>query len=84
MNAVVRRVLLSDVKERPLVNCWSELETYLWAAHAFDQVEKHMAMFLDSGNILIRDEVLQVGHIDGLTAYLRRLIAGLCNSRPLL
>ena len=22
MNAVVRRVLLSDVKERPLVNCW--------------------------------------------------------------
>jgi DNA repair protein RadC len=75
MNAVVRRMLLSDIKERPLVNCWSELETYLGAAHAFDHVEKHMAMFLDSSNILIRDEVLQIGHIDGLTAYLRRLTA---------
>jgi DNA repair protein RadC len=30
ISAVMRRVLLADVKERPLVNCWSELETYLW------------------------------------------------------
>ena len=73
INAVVRRVLLADIEERPLINCWSELETYLRAAHAFDQVESHVAMFLGGSNILIRDEVLQVGYMDGLTAYLRRI-----------
>jgi DNA repair protein RadC len=30
-------------------------------------------MFLGGGSILIRDEVLQVGPMDGLTAYLRRI-----------
>jgi DNA repair protein RadC len=73
ISAVMRRVLLADVKERPLVNCWSELETYLWGAHASDRVETHVAMFLGGGNILIREEVLQVGYIDALTAYLRRI-----------
>jgi DNA repair protein RadC len=75
IGAAVRRVLLEDLKERPLVNCWSELESYLRAAFQFDLVEKRSVLFLNSSNLLIRQEVLQVGPIGDVPGYLRRIVA---------
>jgi DNA repair protein RadC len=75
INTAMRRMLLEDLKERPIVNCWSDLETYLRAAYRFDPVEKRVALFLNSGNLLIREEQLQVGPIDEISANLRRIAA---------
>jgi len=75
ISAAVRRVLLEDLKERPLVNCWSDLENYLRAVFRFDLVEKRVALFLNSSNLLIREEVLQVGPLGDVPGYLRRIVA---------
>jgi len=73
IHTAMRRMLLEDLKERPNVNCWSDLETYLRAAYGFDPVEKRVALFLNSGNLLIREEALQLGPIDEISPYLRRI-----------
>ena len=73
INTAMLRMLLEDLKERPIVNCWSDLETYLRAAYRFDPVEKRVALFLNSGNLLIREEPLQLGSIDEISAFLRRI-----------
>jgi len=75
ISTAVRRVLLEDLKERPLVDCWSELESYLSAAFRFDLLEKRVVLFLNSSNVLIREEVMHVGPIGDATGYLRRIVA---------
>ena len=75
IRTAMRRMLLEDLKERPVVNCWSDLETYLRAAYGFDPVEKRVALFLNSGNLLMREEPVQLGPIDEISPCLRRIAA---------
>ena len=75
IGTAMRWMLLEDLKERPIVDCWSDLERYLRTAYRFDLVEKRVALFLNSGNLLIREEPLQVGPIDEICAYSRRIAA---------
>ena len=75
IHTAMRRILLEDLKERPVVHCWSDLETYLRAAYGLDPVEKRVALFLNSSNLLIREEPLQLGPIDEFSPYLRRIAA---------
>ena len=75
IRAAVRLVLLEDIKEWPLVDCWSDLASYLSAAFRSDLVEKRVVLFLNSGNLLIREEVLQIGPTGDLGGYLRRIVA---------
>jgi DNA repair protein RadC len=50
------RLLRSELRERPVVNCWDKMIEYCTAQIAHSKVEEFHILFLDRKNALIKDE----------------------------
>jgi DNA repair protein RadC len=68
------RLLQSEVKERPIVGSWQALLDYLHADLAHEPVERVRVLFLNSKNMLIRDEAMSEGSVDEAAVYIREII----------
>lgn len=68
------RLLLSDVKEKPVLNSWIKLLDYCRAEMGHLKNEQFRIMFLNSKNMLIADEVQQEGTINHTMAYPREVV----------
>jgi DNA repair protein RadC len=72
--AAALRLLQEEVKERPVLGSWQALLDYLHADMAHNPVERVRVLFLNSKNMLIRDEEMSEGSVDEAAVYIREII----------
>lgn len=68
------RLLESQVSERPILGSWQALLDYLHADMAHNPVERVRVLYLNSRNMLIRNEPLSEGSVDEAAVYVREII----------
>lgn len=73
IKAATKRLLKSDVAERPVLTSWAKVLDHCRAAMAFEPREQFRILFLDKRNRLILDEVQQTGTIDHTPVYVREI-----------
>lgn len=72
--AAALRLLEARIKERPVLGSWQALLDYLHADMAHHPVERVRVLFLNSRNILIRNEPMSEGSVDEAAVYVREVI----------
>ncbi|MGE5722348.1 MAG: RadC family protein [Sphingomonadales bacterium] len=72
--AAALRLLKAQVAERPVLGSWQALLDYLRADMAHGAVERVRILYLNSKNILIRDELLSEGSVDEAAVYVREIV----------
>jgi len=68
------RLLQSEVKDRPVLGSWQALLDYLHVDMAHNPVERVRVLFLNSRNMLIRDDHMAEGSVDEAAVYVREII----------
>ena len=71
VRAAVLRLLEKDFMERPVLGSWQALLDYLHVSMAHNPVEQVRVLFLNSKNVLIRNEPMWEGSIDESAVYIR-------------
>ena len=72
--AAALRLLQSEVKERPVLGSWQSLLDYLRADMAHLAIERVRVLFLNSRNMLIRDEAMWEGSVDESAVHVREIM----------
>ncbi|WP_164114428.1 DNA repair protein RadC [Sphingorhabdus sp. Alg239-R122] len=68
------RLIQEPVKEQPILSGWAALLDYLRADMAHLTIERVRVLFLNSKNMLIRDEHIGDGSVDQAAIYTRQVI----------
>jgi len=68
------RLLKSEIEDRPVLGSWQALLDYLHADMAHERTERVRVLFLNSKNMLIRDELMSQGSVDEAAVYVREVI----------
>jgi DNA repair protein RadC len=68
------RLLESRFSNQPVLGSWQALLDYLRADMAFHPVERVRVLFLNSRNMLIRNEPMSEGSVDEAAVYVREVI----------
>ena len=68
------RLLKSRIEKRPILSDWQALADYLRADMAHRAVERVRVLYLNSKNMLIRDELVSEGSIDQAAVHVREVI----------
>ena len=74
VRATSLRMLKGEFCERPLLSSWDALLDWLRADMAPIEVERVRVLYLNSRNMLIRDEVASEGSIDQSAIYVREVV----------
>lgn len=74
VQAAALRLLKEEVKDRPVLGSWQALLDYLRADMAHEAVERVRVLFLNSKNVLIRDELMWEGSVDESAVYIREIV----------
>lgn len=74
VQAAALRLLSEPVREQPVLSSWQSLLDYLRADMAHLTIERVRTLYLNSKNMLIRDEVTSEGSIDQAAIYTREVI----------
>jgi DNA repair protein RadC len=72
--ATALRLLESEARSRPVLSSWQALLDYLRADMAHEAVERVRVLYLNSKNMLIRNEPLSEGSVDEAAVYIREVI----------
>lgn len=73
-HAAALRMLHAEVAARPLLSNWSAVIDYLHAEMAHHPIERVRVLYLNTKNMLIRDELVAEGSIDQAPVYAREVI----------
>ena len=68
------RLLQAEARSRPVLNGWAALIDYLHADMAHTLIERVRVIHLDSGNMILRDEVVSEGSIDQAAVHVREVV----------
>jgi DNA repair protein RadC len=74
VQAAALRLLSEPVRELPVLASWQSLLDYLRADMAHLTIERVRTLYLNSKNMLIRDEVTSEGSVDQAAIYTREVI----------
>ena len=74
VEASARRMKQAAVHKQPVLSSWQSLLDYLHASMAHGIREQFRVLFLNSRNMVIRDEVLSQGTVDYAAVYIREII----------
>ncbi len=74
VQAAAIRMLSEPVREMPILSSWQSLLDYLRADMAHLTTERVRVLYLNSKNMLIRDEITGEGSIDQVPIYVREVI----------
>src|SRR5262249_40280604 len=74
VEAAARRLARGEVKRRHVLSSWTAVLDYCRTAMAFAEKEQFRILFLDKRNLLIADEVQQVGTVDHTPVYPREVV----------
>ena len=72
--AAALRLLAEGVRDRPVLASWQALLDYLHADMAHNPIERVRVLFLNSKNVLIRDEPMWEGSVDESAVYIREIM----------
>jgi len=72
--AAALRLLKEEVRDRPVLGSWQALLDYLRADMAHEAIERVRVLFLNSKNVLIRDEPMWEGSVDESAVYIREIM----------
>src|SRR5215472_15441474 len=72
--AAASRLLRGAIKKRPVLSSWSSVLDYCRTAQGFADREQFRVLFLDKRNLLIADEVQQIGTVDHTPVYPREVV----------
>jgi len=72
--AAALRLLESRIEGRPVLGSWQALLDYLHADMAHHPVERVRVLFLNSKNMLIRNEPMWEGSVDESAVYVREIV----------
>ncbi|MDP8994190.1 MAG: DNA repair protein RadC [Pseudomonadota bacterium] len=72
--AAALRLLSEEVRNRPVLASWQALLDYLHADMAHNPIERVRVLFLNSKNVLIRDEPMWEGSVDESAVYIREVM----------
>jgi DNA repair protein RadC len=72
--AAALRLLEEEIKDRPVLGSWQALLDYLRADMAHNPVERVRVLYLNSKNVLIRNEQMSEGSVDEAAVYVREVI----------
>lgn len=73
-HAAALRLLKDEVRERPVLGSWQALLDYLHADMAHEGIERVRVLFLNTKNVLIRDEPMWEGSVDESAIYVREIM----------
>ena len=68
------RLLESGFRDQPILASWQALLDYLRADMAFNPVERVRVLYLNSKNMLLRNEPVSEGSVDEAAVYVREVI----------
>ncbi len=68
------RLLKEEVKEQPILQSWKALLDYCRASMGYNKTEQFRILFLDRKNMLIADDLQEVGTVDQTPAYPREIV----------
>lgn len=68
------RLLKEEVKEKPILQSWKALLDYCRASMAYNKTEQFRILFLNRKNMLIADDLQEVGTVDQTPAYPREIV----------
>ncbi len=74
VQAAALRLLKEEVRNRPVLGSWQALLDYLHADMAHEAIERVRVLFLNSKNVLIRDEPMWEGSVDKSAVYIREVM----------
>jgi DNA repair protein RadC len=74
VQAAAQRFARDAVRTRPLLDSWATVIDYCRAAMAYESIEQFRVLFLDKKNLLIADEVQQMGTVDHTPVYPREVV----------
>jgi DNA repair protein RadC len=74
VQAAALRMLSEPVREQPILASWQSLLDYLRADMAHLTIERVRVLYLNSKNMLIRDDIAGEGSIDQAPIYTREII----------
>ena len=74
VQAAALRMLSEPVRELPILASWQSLLDYLRADMAHLTIERVRVLYLNSKNMLIRDEIASEGSLDQAAIYTREII----------
>jgi DNA repair protein RadC len=69
-----QHLLKEQLFERPIINSWTALLDYSRIVMGSELVEQFRVLFLNSKNMLIADEIMQIGTIDQTAIYPREIL----------
>jgi DNA repair protein RadC len=69
-----RRMLKTDIDRKEVLGSWDAVISYCAASMAYETREQFRILFLDKKNVLIADEIQQVGTIDHTPVYPREVM----------
>ena len=72
--AAALRLLEEKIRDRPVLGSWQALLDYLHADMAHNPVERVRVLYLNSKNVLIRNEQMSEGSVDEAAVYVREVI----------
>ena len=72
--ATALRLLKEEVRNLPVLGSWQALLDYLRADMAHEAIERVRVLFLNSKNVLIRDEPMWEGSVDESAVYIREIM----------
>lgn len=72
--AISQRNLKSEIRDKQVLSSWSSVIDYCHSAMAYEQREQFRILFLDKKNVLIADEIQQIGTIDHTPVYPREVV----------
>ena len=68
------RLARQKMEDRPVLGAWQDLIDYCYTAMAHEKNEQFRILFLNNKNVLIKDEVQQVGTINHTPVYPREVV----------
>jgi DNA repair protein RadC len=74
VQAAALRMLSEPVRQQPILASWQSLLDYLRADMAHLTIERVRVLYLNSKNMLVRDEIASEGSIDQAAIYTREII----------
>ena len=74
VQATSLRMLKGEFRDKPLLSSWDALLDWLRADMAPVEVERVRVLYLNSRNMLIRDELVSEGSIDQSAIYVREVV----------
>jgi DNA repair protein RadC len=74
VQAAALRLLKEQVQDKPVLGSWQALLDYLRADMAHEAIERVRVLFLNSKNMLIRDEPMWEGSVDESAVYIREIM----------